>query len=216
MSYYGDHDIISVSAKGSTETEFTSATFSATITTHGRTGPDAKKKALPIIETLKSAILGHAEKGGIKTDHMSTTFGVDIETSRTTGEFVGYKCVYTISFTGTNVAEAPVVHDALTSIENVHAPTPVYHLNNTDEVYARAFADAVKKADTKFSDQCKALGITSDKFYVKTWSIQEEQPRGKTLSFKEGPSAKSVGVIPGKAIFNVTVNFAYSRKPQNN
>lgn len=212
MSYYGDNDIISITSKGSTETEFTSATFKATIITQGKTGPEAKKKALPLIETLKKTILDNAEHGGIPTDRMKTTFGIDIETQRQTGEFVGYRATYTISFTGTNVAYAPSVHDALTSIENVQSPTPVYNINDAADIYAKSFTDAAAKARVKFADQCKALGLASDQFFIKTWSIQEEQPRGKTLSFTEGPTAKSIGITPGKAAFDMTVNFAFSKK----
>ena len=212
MSYYGNQEIISVTAKGSSETEFASATFKANVVTEGKTGPEAKERAFPIIEKIKKTIVGHAESAKIDTQRLKTTFSVEIDTHRTTGAFIGYKAVYSITFTGTNVAAAPAVHDALTSIEHVQSPTPIYNLNDSAGVNAASFANAVQKANLKFGDQCKALGLPFDDFYVQSWSIQEERPAGKTLSFTEGPTAKPIGMEPGKASFDMTVNFAYARK----
>jgi uncharacterized protein YggE len=209
--YYGN-EVINVTARGSAETEFVSATFKASITTHGKTGPKAKGEASPIIEKLKQTILSHADKGGIDTTRLKTTFAVVIDTNRNTGEFVGYKAVYTIDFTGTNVKAAPMIHDALTSIENVQAPTPVYNLSEASSVHALAFAAAVDKAALRFKDQCAALKFNADDFLIASWSITDEEHHGKTLSFSEPESPKAVGLEPGKASIDIKVAFAYVRK----
>jgi uncharacterized protein YggE len=209
--YYGN-EVISVTAKGSAETEFVSATFKASITTHGKTGPKAKEQAVPIIEKLKEIILAHADKAGIDTTRLKTTFSVEIDTHRNSGEFVGYRAVYTINFTGTNVKAAPLVHDALTSIDSVQAPTPIYNLSEASSVHALAFANAVDRAGARFKDQCAALKLNDDDFKVASWSITDEEHRGKTLSFSEPESPKAVGLEPGKASIDIKVTFAYVRK----
>lgn len=211
MSYYGDR-VISVNVKGAAETEFISATFKASVTMQGRTGPAAKEKAIPIIENIKKTILSHADKAVIDTTRLKTTFAVDVARDRQTGQSIGYEAVYTITFTGKNVVAAPAVHDALTSIEGVQAPTPIYNVNDASAVHAVAFADAVAKAKVKFNDQCAALGLTASDFFVTSWNIQHEEPRGKTLGFTEGAGPKPVGLEPGKASLDMQVSFAYAPK----
>lgn len=213
MAYYNNGDnVVLTLAKGSTETEFTSATFKAMVTTYGTTGPMAKEKALPCIEAIKRAIVSYGETVGIDMDRLKTSFSVDIHHARNTGEFAGYKANYTITFTGRNVVEALKLHDALTSIEGVEAPTPIFNLNDSADVHARAFADAVAKARIKFQSQCAALDIDPNMYETTSWSIQEEEPRGKMLSFSEGAQAKPVGLEPGKAVFDMKVTFVHRLK----
>lgn len=213
MSYY-DHDVISTHAKGSAETEFVSATFTASVTTQGANGPEAKTAAQPIIEKVKHAIREHAKAAGIDVSRLHTTLGTDIDTHRQTGEFIGYKAVWTISFKATNVGQATAVHDALTSIVGAKVPSPVFHVNDSAEVYSIAFTNAVTKAKARFADQCKALGIQPDDYEVRSWTPQEEERHGKTLSFTENADqAKPVGLEPGKAALDLRVTLAFVRKP---
>jgi uncharacterized protein YggE len=202
-------DTISIHVKGSVETEFVSATFKAGVTTQGDTGPEAKEKAVPIREQILKVVQAHAEKARIDTTHLETTFGVDVDTHRTTGEFIGYKALYTITFTAKNVVEAPALHDALTSIAGVRSPTPVYNLNDAADVQARAFADAVAKGRVKFEAQCAALDLGPKNYRLASWTIREEEPRGKVLSFREGPTARAIGLEPGKATLDVHVTLHY-------
>lgn len=209
---YSDNQHISVNVAGSTETEFTHVTYKASVTTRDKTGPDAKNQALPTIEKIKRAILLHAERGGVDTKRLKTSFDVDLHTDRHSGEFAGYKARYTISFTGKNVAHATTVHDALTSISGVESPSPVFNIDDSSEVHARAFADAVKKADVKFTNQCKALGLEPRSFTLNSWSIQEEMPRGKMLSLYNGDDSDNLSpsIEPGKANYDLRVGFVYS------
>ncbi len=201
MGFYGDANIISVSGKGTATTKFTTATYKATVTTRGKTGPKAKEDALPVIEKIREVILRHAETAGIDTGRLKTTFG----------EFVGYRATYTASFTGSNVKEAPAVHDALTSIEGVESPTPVYGLDDGPAIQAVAFEDAVKKAKAKFESEAKACGLDPANYVIKSWGIQEEQAHGKTLAFASNAhdKVKPVGLEPGRAVLDITVNLAF-------
>ncbi len=215
--YYGE-EVIQVHARGSAETKFVSATFNAVVVTPGKTGPEAKEKARPIIDQILAAIRKNADDGGIDLSRLQTTFGVAIKRNRNTGDFDGYECTYTIKFTGKNVAAAPAVHDALTSIGSVQADTPKYNLNESADVHARAFQDAVTKAKAKFEGQCKALGHTVDDYGVKSWTIQDEEHRGKTLSYNvDGAKPTPVGLEPGKAMLDLKVTFAFAlKKPAAN
>ena len=211
---YGQNpEVIDITVKGIAETEFTSASFRAQVFAQAKTGPEAKDKAYPIIEKLKQTIVDHAKTADIDLDRLITAFEVSVDTHRQTGEFVGYRATYTINFVGKNVREAPAVHDALTSIEYVQSPTPVYNLDDSSVVHSKAFSDAVTKAGVMMFNQCKALGLPYDKFYVSTWAIHEEQPSGKSLSFCEGAKAKPIGLEPGKGSLNMRVTFSYARKP---
>lgn len=217
MSYYGS-EVISVSGRGSAETAWLSATFTATVVTPGKTGPEAKEKARPIIDKILAAVRTNAKDGGIDTSRLQTTFNVSVHRNRATAEFDGYECTYTIKFTGTNVAAAPAVHDALTSIESVQSDTPKYNLDASTDVHATAFAAAVTQAKDKFAKQCKALGIDPADFEVKSWSPEDEEHRGKTLSYNtDGNSPKPIGLEPGKAQLDLKVNLVFvRRKPAAN
>ncbi len=210
MAYYGN-DVIAVSTKGAAETDFVSASFEARVVTEGTTGPDAKEKAISVIEKIKKAISMHADKGGIDTKRLKTTFAVDIRHDRITGGFAGYKATYTIKFTGKNVAAATDIHDALTSIESVQAPTPIFNIDDSSDIHARAFTDAVQKAKIKFKDQCVALALEYENFSIQSWTAGEEEHHGKTLGLTEDSGPKP-GIEPGKASLDMRVTLVYRKK----
>ena len=215
MGYYGDADVISISAKGTTETRFTGATYRATVSCSAATGPEAKEKALPIMAKVRDVIEKFEKSAGLDSSRVRTTFDVDVETHRSTGEFLGHKAVWTCRFTGTEVREAPVVHGALTSIDGVRAPTPTYSVDDSAEVHAVAFRDAVTKAQKLFEAHCAALGFQPSEFYVKSWTTQDDdRGGGKTLSYATTATdaIKAVGLEPGKASLDVNVTLAYARK----
>lgn len=209
---------IQVKVIGSAPTTFTHATFKASVTTTGKTGPEAKKAATSIIEEIKDVITKFAEKGRIESDRVKTTFAVDINRiyNRTTNEqeVFGYKSVYTASFTARNVNEATAIHDALTSIARVETPTPVFHVDSSSAIHEKAFVDAVEKAKTRFTIECKALGLDPSKYDV-TWYIQaDREPSGKFLSLSNGggESAK-IDIEPGRAINELNVTFTFTPRP---
>lgn len=218
MGYYdSDFAGTSISAKGTAETEFTSATYKATVTTTGKTGPEAKKKALPIMESVREVISRFAGQAKLDVARIKTTFPITMDTHRQTGEFVGYRATWTVHFTGRSVSEAPAVHDALTSLEGVMAETPTYKVNDSAEVHAAAFHDGVVKAREKFKGQCAALNVNPNDFYVRSWQIQEEQQHGKTLSFANAATdalIKAAGLEPGKATMDLTVTVTFVPKTE--
>ena len=213
MSYYGNTGIINVSAKGAAETDFVSATFSVSVTTQGENGPAAKEKGRKAINAILEVISKNAKAAGIDSQRLKTTFVVSTDRDNY-GKFVGYKAVYTNKFTCKNVRAATELHDELTSIHGVAADTPVFNIDDNEQVQEKAFADAVKKAQSKFENQCKCLGLDKNDFYVLSWSMQSEEPRGKTLGLIEDSEKRTIGIEPGKATLETSVSFCYTRRSQ--
>ena len=206
-------NIVSIAARGTAETSFTSVAFKATVTKVADTGPKAKAAAAEPIEKILNVVREHAEKGGIDTNKLNTWFDVNTNHDRNTGSFRGYKAVYTIKFKAKNVAHATTIHDALTSIDGVEASSPQFKIDDSADVYARAFKDAVEKARVKFADQCNALDLAQANFRLTNWHISEEEPSGKFLSLRSGDDTAHVkpGIEPGKANYELRVTFAYVR-----
>lgn len=218
MSYY---DVtpgkIVVGVTGTAETRFTRASFTAKVVTQAKTGPDAKKLAEPVIEKILGAIKSHGEKAKVDRDRLKTGFSVDTYRNRNSGEFAGYEATYTASFTCRNIGEATAIHDALTSIDQVQSPSPQFQVDDSVEVHAQAFADAVARAKARFEAQVSALGFKPEEFFIETWHIRDDhRPVGKTLSLSNGGDEDGIraSIEPGKAILELGVNFVYVRKPK--
>lgn len=213
MAYLEGKNIILVTGKARVDTEFTSATFKVVIKERGENGPAAKGKAAPTIEKVKNVVREYAKAADIDTTRLRTTLKTDIAHNRQTGEPNGYECEYTMSFTGKNLAEATAVHDALTGIVGAHAPSPIFNVNDAEEVQERAFKIAVDAARKKFESHCKALGLNSDNYEVTAWSPQsDEEHHGKTLSIRTEEGPKPVGLEPGKASLDVKVSVWFTRR----
>lgn len=213
MGYYVDNDAIRVTARGTAEAEFASVTYRAKASKSAKTGAEAKALVQPMIEQIKSVVHEHAERGKIDTGRLKTTFAVDVDTNRHTGEFCGYKATYSIEFTGRQVSAATGIHDVLTSLGEVQAPTPVFNLDTTAEVQSMAFHDAVARARELFAGQCAALDLNPSDFYVLTWAVETDRPSGKTLSVASSSTGSVVEVSPGRAVLEVTVTLLWTRKP---
>lgn len=205
---------ITVKSKGVTETAFISATFKASVTTTGQTGPAAKNEARTCIEAIKKVITDFSGRAGIETDRLRTSFSVDVWRDRNTGGFRGYQAVYTISFDAKNVSEATALHDALTSITGVESPTPVFNVDNAPEVRAKVFEDAVTNAKTTFFHQCKALGYNHDDFKIVTWTLEHNyRGGGKFLSISDDGDG-AIEVSPGRALLEETYHFQFQERVQ--
>jgi uncharacterized protein YggE len=207
---------ISVNAKGSAESRFTKATFKVTVSEVASTGPEAKNKIDPLIGIVFKIIQANAETAGLEADRVTTTKSVEPEYTHTnSGGRVasGYRATFTASFAGRNVIEALSVHDQLTSLAGVVADTPVFHVDDASEFANAAFADGVKKARAKFEAQCKALSLDPAAYQVSSWSIEDEQPRGKSLSFTDGAKPRGSAAEPGKAMLDVRVQVLFTKKP---
>lgn len=222
---YDYNTIIRVHSKGSAETTFKRAVFEASVETRGKTGPQAKELAQPAIEQVKKVVKQYAERAQIDLERLKTTFSVDTERNYQTREFLGYKAAYSIKFESKNVSEATSVHDALTSIDGVVSPSPIFLTNagdddsddavEADDAYQRAFEEAVDRARHKFEHQCDALNLHHLDYAITSWEVREEQPHGKTMSLgtaANGAKPESVGVEPGKGRLDLTLTLSFARK----
>jgi|SRR5271166_2239282 len=218
MSYLPNQNAIHITCKGTTETTFTGASFRASVTTYGKTGPAAKEEANKTIANIRGVVFKHAKLADVDTERLRTSFGVDVHRPIHGAKPEGYKATYTIAFTARNVLKAIALHDDLTSIEGVEALTPIFRTDESPEVQARAFKDAVGKAEKKFFDQCVALKLGASNYHAQAWGTDEDRDRerggGKTLSIANSSDDKAISVEPGKATYEVTVTVAYVRKSE--
>lgn len=205
---------IHIKAQGTTETEFKDVSFRASVTTMGKTGPDAKKEAKPRIDQIAKVITEFATRAGIEADRVRTTFAVDVVKDYQTQKFKGYQAVYTVAFKAKNVREAIALHDALTSIEGVESPTPSFNVDNSPEALARAFENAASKANVTFRNECKALGFEPEQFRILRWNfIPDHRLGAKFMAFSDtGAASEShIDVSPGRALLETTYNFEFQR-----
>jgi len=215
MKYYG-HEVIEVKVKGMAPSKFISATFKATVTTKAPTGPAAKELAKGRIDQIKAVIARFAKDAEIVTDRLKTSFAVDVHTEYVGNEHVqkGYKSVYSITFEAKNVAQATALHDALTSIEGIASPSPVFNFDESPEVHALAFQDAVTQAKRKFADELRAVNLPADTYKIVSWQLNSERTLGggKFLALVEDSESNAVSVEPGKAIYELPLAFAFVQK----
>jgi uncharacterized protein YggE len=207
------YDSIDVTVSGSAATTFTHAEFRADVTTYGKTGPEARGAAKPVIEAIRAVIVRYANVAKVETDRVRTTFAVGLHRrydAPTHGQVVdGYRAVYTASFRALNVAEAGDLHDALTSIPGVESPTPIFHMDRTLGIYTAAFTEAAVLARARFLSECEAIGVVPSAFEVVGWRVEDDRPSGKMARMSEGEGV--LGVDPGRAVLDLCVTFSYRR-----
>lgn len=210
---YSNPDLVVVSARGTANSKFSRSSFKASVVTVAATGPLAKQGARPTIDAIRGVVSEHAKSARIDTERLKTTFEVAPNRVYQNNEHVtrGYKATYTISFSCADVVEALRVHDALTSLEGVTAETPVFHMDSEGETADAAFKDAFNKAKAAFASQCAAAEVSPSAFRVATWSVEDETPRGKTLSMVSNAAMTDVDVEPGKAVLDVKLNVTFQR-----
>lgn len=214
--------LISVSGQGTAKAKFTSVGYSVSVNANGKTGPAAKKAAKPTIEKIRTVIAEHAKSAELDTTRLTSDFHIqkvtEYDPATRTNKHGGYLATYSVSFTGKNVEAATAVHDVLTSIEGAEADSPQFRVEASSTLEAKAFADAVAKAQKRFADQCKALSLDPSDYAVASWTTREDQPnRGKmmALAAEVGTAGdEPVQIEPGKAEFrvNVTVSFTHKKK----
>lgn len=211
---------VSISAQGTAQAKFGSVQYSASVNTTGRSGPEAKQAAKPVIDKIRAVIEKFAKEAEIDMARLKTNFSVTKATryDQSVGRHVheGYQSNYSISFTGKNVAMGTKVHDALTSIDGAEADSPNFLVDSTVALEREAFEDAVSKAKTRFAFQCRTLGENPDDYEVVTWQTgQDNGHRGKVLAMAASLSADAespVDLEPGKAEQGVTVTLTFAKR----
>lgn len=215
-----DTDTVTVSASGTAQTTFTSVKYSARVRTTGRSGPEAKENAKPVIQKIREVIATQAKSAGIDTARLQSDFAVTLNQrhNHVTGqqEMNGYNATYTIAFTGTNVGQATKLHDALTSIDGAEADSPQFCVDKKDQMLEnQAFEDAVSKVRTRFASQCQALGLKVADYELVTWSLGHDSGHrgGKMMAMAEAAGGSGpVELEPGKAEHTVSITVTFARK----
>jgi uncharacterized protein YggE len=216
MAYYQDTDTIAVKATGVANTRFVSASFKAHLTTYAKTGPAAKEAAKDLVASIWAVLNDHTDRARIDREKIRTTFEVDVHTTHDPQMRAmvntGYKATYSIQFKALNVDAAIDVHDALTSLEGISAPTPIFNADVSPKIYGAAFEDAFTKAQAQFKYQCEVTGQKLEHFVLQSWSTEQEQAVGKTLSVSNKAPDLKVSLEPGHATMEMNVTFVYRHK----
>lgn len=169
-----DDTLISVTAEGVAEAEFTSVRYSLSASSKGKTAPEAKANLRVMRDALYAVLGAKAEEAGVNLDRLETslTVGPQIRYDRTSGDRRqdGYLANYSLRFTGTEVGAATALHDALTEISLVSVDSPEFLVDASTDLDARAFEDGAKKAKAAFTQQCGVLEMNADDFEIKSWS----------------------------------------------
>lgn len=208
-----EYPIININAVGRAQSVFSSVSYSATVVADGPTGPVAKGRARPAMDKLREVVMGYADEAKLDRSRVRTTFSVDLIPDHSRSQqFLGYRAVYTMSFSGSDVGASVKLHDAITSIEGVQSPSPVFLPDRKNDAPRAAFEDAFSQIRKKFAEQCGVAGLDPDAYEVVDWSSHDydESRRGggKFLALDESSSA----IEPGKAEVSISVTASFRRR----
>lgn len=219
-----DTNSVTVSGAGTANATFTKAKFSIRVRKIGRSGPEAKQNARPVIDQIKAVIQAQAKEAGIDVTRLQTDFAVALNQryNNATGqhESSGYTATYTCAFSATAVDKATKLHDALTSIDGAEAESPQFCIDKSAEIEDAAFKAAMDDAKRRFAAQCRAAGLDPNGFELATWSLGSDPGYrgGKMMAMAAALSDEAGGgaveLEPGKAEQTTTVSVTFVRKAQ--
>lgn len=218
---------MSVSATGTAETRFKSVRFQIVVNGRGKDAPEARAESDKIM-TKVIAVIGDLNKNSadIDEDGLTCSYGVQPTTrwndERTEQVVTGYLVTGTISCATENVDAATRIHDALSKVTNARADSPQFEVDDTAEVRAEAYRNAVSRIKQDFRMQCEALGLDPGSFEVASTGDQSgmghrggrqvmAQALGAMLSDAPAGSGSAPPEIrAGRAVYSTseTLNFA--------
>lgn len=213
---------VEITGTGTADAKFTKVTYAVRVAQNGRTGPEAKERARPIIENVLKVLKEHADQAGIDPESIKSLLSVEEVSSydHNTREnvFGGYRASYSLTFSGSNVDEASKLHDALTSIDDARASSPAFEIGSNDELLLHATTRAFAAANSRFRMECEVLGLDPDDYEIRTWSTGHDHgTRAKSLGLEaavamDAPMAAPIEIRAGKAVRSVTLTVSYARK----
>lgn len=153
-----------ITGTGTAESDYEHAGFSLTTSALDKTGPAAKAKVVETTGRIRGA-LKTLESEGIKlvANSLQTSLSVSAETVYNDklhrSEHVGYRAQYTCTFSTPDLDRVSMIHDVLTSIEDVVASSPNFKTTQLDTAKKAARAAAGKDAREKLSALCEIADI---------------------------------------------------------
>lgn len=178
-----------VAAQGVAEAPYTIANFSVSLSSNGKTVPDAKSLLKTRIEGLNKALLNM--QSGLSFEfvknsvHTSSQVQEDWEYVKNNREMRGYVLTYSLSFQIEDLDKVNQVFDILTSLPNVNVGNPTFGLKPTqrEKLSKKALKNAFVKAYERFETECGVLGLDVSEFEIANWEVTyHDSRRGSRVS----------------------------------
>lgn len=204
-------DEIRIQVQGTAATQYTGANFTIQASRFDKVGSVAMDRIVEVATHIRTFLAEWTERAAIDTRGIRVVSKLGLHQNRQSYEYDGYTADYTCTFLCKNIVEGIALHRALTQIDGVTAPSPVFILDDSRSVQDLAFQDAVQKAMTRFADQCGALGKRATDYVIVNWGVQErETVSAKLMSYD--PTEEDGGVGLGRAILKLEVTFVFRLK----
>lgn len=217
--------LTTVTVTGVATAEYDTAIYTCSVQGTGATGPKAKEAARPAIDAL-NATLDVLEASGVKIDRAGLRAEPDVQPAYEYDASRnrlprGYTASYMLTFQSSSVDRCSEVHDKLTEIEGVSAPSPTFKIKDLTKLHSKALRDAIRKRDARFKDECKALGLNPDDYIPDGHqaSYDESESAGARPYALEamaagGPARSPVKVKAGRSSVTVRLSTPYCRRYQ--
>ena len=204
-------DEIRIQVQGTAATQYTGANFTVQAFRRDKVGSIAMDRIVEVATRIRTFLAEWTDRAAIDTKGIQVVSKLGVHQNRQTYENDGYVADYNCTFLCKNIVEGIALHRALTQIDGVTAPSPVFILDDSRSVQDLAFQDAVQKAMTRFADQCGALGKRATDYVIVNWGVQErEAVSAKLMSYD--PTEEDGGVGLGRAILKLEVTFVFRLK----
>ena len=204
-------DDIRIQVQGTAATQYTGANFTIQASRFDKVGSVAMDRIVEVATHIRTFLAEWTDRAAIDTKGIQVVSKLGLHQNRQTYENDGYTADYTCTFLCRNIVEGIALHRALTQIDGVTAPSPVFVLDDSREVKKFAFEDAVRKALNAFGDQCVALDKNITDYAIVNWGVQEREAAvGKLMSYD--PTEENGGVGLGRAILKLEVTFVFRLK----
>ena len=200
-----------IQVPGTATTRYTGANFTVQASRRDSVGSIAMDQIVGVAKRIREFLTEWTERAEIDAQGIRVVSKLGPHQNRQTYENDGYVADYTCTFLARDILEGIALHRALTQIEGVTAPSPVFVLDDSRSVYKLAFQDAVQKAMERFADQCAALGKKATDYVIVNWGVSErEAVSAKLMSYD--PTEDDGGVGLGRAILKLEVTFVFRLK----
>ena len=204
-------DDIRIQVQGTAATQYTGANFTIQASRFDKVGSVAMDRIVEVAKRIREFLAEWTDRAAIDTKGIQVVSKLGLHQNRQSYEYDGYTADYTCTFLCKNIVEGIALHRALTQIDGVTAPSPVFILDDSRHVQKLAFQDAVQKAMERFADQCTALGKKATDHVIVNWGVSEREAAvGKLMSYD--PTEEDGGVGLGRAILKLEATFVFRLK----
>jgi uncharacterized protein YggE len=172
-----------VAAQGLAEAPYTIANFGISLSSKGKSVPEAKRRLKAQIEDLNLALLNMQKDLSLEfvknSVHTSSQVQEDWEYVKNNREMQGYLLTYTLSFQIDDLEKVNKVFDVLTSLSEARVTNPTFGLKpaQREKLSKKALKNAFAKAYERFATECGVLGLDVSEFEIANWEVSYHDSR---------------------------------------